>query len=578
MLSEEKSVDVEIKIKVSNTITRLMRSLDDPEMFRKILTEVLNSKNVVKEVTGLTQSEVFYKYFPEFYSKNKWGESFINCQQNSIYHRYGVFKHSLIAVQNAGGDNKPFTDDQVDTLKWTMLFHDIGKPVVKQVFEDGSESFVGHEEKSAQIASVIMHRIGFTEDRIKEICLLIENHDHFLNLSDATEQNFITLVQNLEGRKDLFYLLLEVKEADASAKSEHSNEIAKKVVAIFRDMANNYFQDAYIDVGGVNKLVNDQISGNFVSEAIDPELLVNNVIKDTNDYSSPEVHEKMREAINQMILRKDIEILYQPIFDVDKIAVYGYESFTRNKSHKTLNIMQIIDYSIEMGKYDRLQQAMFINSIEKFAEVEKREVNRIFVNIDMLSFDKYANKPRIYDMMDKNKIVVELKNYQKFDDVRISETIDEIKKLGGEVCINNFDGETFTIQQLEKLNIDYLKFDIFKFGDFLDNPAKIKFIEEVIRLSFVKDFKLIMAGIESFMQYKFLKEKGVKYMQGYYLAKPQNDIALWGEDILRLLKGAESLENANITFKTAEKEANFNPNDPNAIGNTFASNQVYGKQ
>ncbi len=578
MISEEKSTEVEIKIKVGNIITRLMRSTDDPEMFRKILSDVLNSESVVAEMTGLTQSKIFYKYFPEFYTKNKWGESFINCQQNSYYHRYGVFKHSLVAVELVGSDNKPFTDDQMDMLKWTMLLHDIGKPYVKQIFEDGKESFAGHEAKSSEIARGILYRIGFTEDKINDICLLIENHDTFLNINEATPENFVTLLSNLNGRKDLMYMLFEIKEADASAKSTHSMEVSKKVVEIFREIADNYFQESYIDIGGVSKLVNDQISGNLVSEAIDPELLVNNVLRDTNDYSSPEVHEKMRQSISEMILKKDIEILYQPIFDVDKVKVFGYESFTRNKSNKTLNITQIIDYSIEMGKYDRLQQAMFINSIEEFEEIEKREVNRLFVNIDMVSFDKYANKPRIYDMMDKNRIVVELKNYQKFDDVRIGETINEIKKLGGEVCLNNFDGDTFSIEQLEKLNIDYLKFDIFKFGDFLEDPRKIKFLDEVIRLSYVKDFKLIMAGVESYPQYKLLKDKGVKYMQGYYLAKPQNDIALWGEEILRLVKGAESLEHSKVTFETIKKEDNFNPNDPNATGNTFNSSQVYGRR
>lgn len=578
MISEEKSTEVEIKIKVGNIITRLMRSTDDPEMFRKILTSVLNSESVVAEMTGLTQSKVFYKYFPEFYTKNKWGESFINCQQNSYYHRYGVFKHSLVAVELVGGDNKPFTDDQIDMLKWTMLLHDIGKSYVKQIFEDGKESFVGHEAKSSEIARGILYRIGFSEDKINDICVLIENHDRFLNINEATPENFIELLNALNGRKDLMYMLFEVKQADAIAKSTHSMEVAEKVIEMFRDIANNYFQESYIDIGGVSKLVNDQISGNLVSEAIDPELLVNNVIRDTNDYSSPEVHEKMKESISEMIFKRDIEILYQPIFDVDKVKVFGYESFTRNKSNKTLNITQIIDYSKEMGKYDRLQQAMFINSIEKFEEIEKREVNRLFVNIDMVSFEKYANKPRIYDMMDKNKIVVELKNYQKFDDVKIGETISEIRKLGGEICLNNFDGESFTIEQLEKLNIDYLKFDIFKFGDFLEEPRKIKFLDEVIRLSYVKDFKLIMAGIESYPQYKLLKDKGVKYMQGYYLAKPQNDIALWGEEILRLIKGAESLEHANITFETVKKDENFNPNDPNAVGNTFNSSQVYGSK
>ena len=85
-----------------------------------------------------------------------------------------------------------------------------------------------------------------------------------------------------------------------------------------------------------------------------------------------------------------------------------------------------------------------------------------------------------------------------------------------------------------------------------------------------------MCGIESFPQYKILKDKGVKFMQGYFLARPQNDIPLWGQDIVALLKGREAAVNSNISFAAVENETNFNPNDPNAQGNIFASNQTYG--
>lgn len=68
--------------------------------------------------------------------KNEFGENVINCQQNSEYHKYGVFKHILHTIETVGTSQQiPLGDWQLKLLKWTMLFHDIGKPYVKKLMK-----------------------------------------------------------------------------------------------------------------------------------------------------------------------------------------------------------------------------------------------------------------------------------------------------------------------------------------------------------------------------------------------------------------------------------------------------------
>ena len=90
-----------------------------------IFTEILSDDEVAFLLTRISQNSIFLKYFPEFYEENIYGESVINCQQNNMYHNYGVFLHTLIAVANVGNLKNTSGDWQRKILKWTMLLHDI---------------------------------------------------------------------------------------------------------------------------------------------------------------------------------------------------------------------------------------------------------------------------------------------------------------------------------------------------------------------------------------------------------------------------------------------------------------------
>lgn len=563
------SVIVDTKIKTANTISRLQGAINDKKLLTNIMTDVLKSDTVVSDMIALSQNAEFSKIFPEFYMKNAYGESFINCQQNNKYHRYGVWKHTLVAIEVAAGTDKPFSDEQAKIIKWALLFHDIGKPFVKEISAEGAESFAGHEIKSSEIARYILGRFDFGPIELNQICRLIEYHDTFLNINDVNFDNMLLLFEKMDQDKDLFFMLLELKRADAIAKNIHAYEIAKKVLDGFMQIAKDYFNERSFQKVGISKFENDQITGKVGELGYDPEAIVQDSIVDRTDYTSSATHELMRECIAQMCIKRDIDLLYQPIFDLKNVKVWGYEAFSRNKSNPKLNITQIIDYAMEIDKFEKLQQSMFINAIERFSVTDKKEVNRLFISIDAQSFVKYANKPRVYDMMDKTAVVVSLKNYQKMDTRKIQDIIDEIRKLGGKVMLNNFDGLSFKQHDLEKLNVDYVKFDISSFGDFFANEKKYKFLETLITLCFVKDTKLVVSGVESYPVFSFLKTKGVQYLQGYFLAKPQKDIVLWGEDIYALVNGV-NIESINQPkFESTKKEVSYNPNDPNSIGGAY---------
>jgi len=114
-------------------------------------------------------------------------------------HDYDVFEHLLRSC-----DAAPSNDSDI---RFAALFHDLGKPVVKKIGEDGIPTFFNHEIESAKIAEKIMKRYRFPKNKMKKILHLVRHHMfHFTpEWSDAAVRRFIHKVE-LDSLEDLYLL------------------------------------------------------------------------------------------------------------------------------------------------------------------------------------------------------------------------------------------------------------------------------------------------------------------------------------------------------------------------------------
>ena len=88
-------MDIKETARIKKIISQLQMYDNDPKELTRIYTDILEEDNVSFILTKISQDKIFVKHFPEFYEKNEFGENVLNCQQNSDYHKYGVFKHIL---------------------------------------------------------------------------------------------------------------------------------------------------------------------------------------------------------------------------------------------------------------------------------------------------------------------------------------------------------------------------------------------------------------------------------------------------------------------------------------------------
>ena len=517
-------VDAKEKGRLRNIINNLNMYADNMKTVTQIYTNVLLDENVSYFLPKITQQDVFMRHFPELYVYNQYGENLFNCQQNSKYHRYSVFHHTVSSIENANVSEISIADWQKKIIKWTMFLHDIGKPYVKTIAEDGTESFVGHDEKSIDLAEVILNRFDFNKEEIRIILTLIKYHDKYLNVEDVTQENLTFLAKELNNDRELFYLLINVKDADAKAKSTESYNNFKIVKDKFYKFANSYFEQSSRQKIEIKE---STIQGKKDEDDDIPEQDMKLTSKD------------IKELIDEIITKKTIRVKYQPIVDLKTQSVFGYEALSQVTSTKKIKIDKLLEVAKDYNDYDKLQQVLFTNAIEQFENVVNRDSNIIMVNIDYDSYVNYVNKPRIYDMMARNKVVIEFKNYDNKDLTDIQETIQGIHLKGGKVAFDNFKLDKLTIEDICYLDIDYIIPDISFIKDIYKDFEKQKFINSLITYTISKDINLIAVGVENKKILDTLKLVGVRLVQGYYFGKPLPEINMMNEDIFNLLNTEE---------------------------------------
>ena len=127
--------------------------------------------------------------------------------QNTPHHKYDVAEHTLRALKNVKRDK---------ILRLTMLFHDMGKPMMKTTDENGRDHFRGHALVSEELARSIMHRLKFDNETIRTVTKLVCYHDYRV---EATPKN-VRRAMNRIG-VELFPYYLAVRLADVKAQSPY---------------------------------------------------------------------------------------------------------------------------------------------------------------------------------------------------------------------------------------------------------------------------------------------------------------------------------------------------------------------
>lgn len=126
----------------------------------------------------------------------------VGVEQPGGYHRWDVFEHTLHVIDAMPPDLK---------LRLAGLFHDAGKPSTKQLVENGA-TFYNHDKLSSKLAEKALKRLRYSNEIIKQVCILIEKHMFSENAGEKGIRRLINRVGI-----ELIFDLIALRKADTTA-------------------------------------------------------------------------------------------------------------------------------------------------------------------------------------------------------------------------------------------------------------------------------------------------------------------------------------------------------------------------
>lgn len=222
--------------------------------------------------------EVFCFIIPEL-------EAMIGFDQRSPYHNRDVWHHTLCAVADIPPE---------PVFRLTMLLHDIAKPVVCIIDDNGRGRFLGHPVRGSEMAEEILKRMKYPTDTVRHVATLVRYHDVKIKPEKTDVKKWLSKIG-----PEIFDELMYVRHADASGKYEKylgEAEAKNAALASIRDEiieAGECFSLPALAVNG-SDVMSAGFKGRQTGEAL--QKLLSLVIEDRVPNEKAQLMEVLRSA------------------------------------------------------------------------------------------------------------------------------------------------------------------------------------------------------------------------------------------------------------------------------------------
>lgn len=201
----------------------------------KIVKKVIKEGCFYEFLKLLKEYELLEHLFPEMTHT-------IDLPQNSRYHKYAVWTHTLEVVKSAENKYK----GNVAFVMGAFL-HDIAKGLqgVRGVNRIGEWSDLGHEEAGFPIAKKICRRLELGKATMGEVAMYVKWHGVRMSTTEKSVKHFLFKFKdtsnNVEQLRSKFSMLLDFMECDADGFNDDFGNGIKQTLVSLREISERVF-------------------------------------------------------------------------------------------------------------------------------------------------------------------------------------------------------------------------------------------------------------------------------------------------------------------------------------------------
>jgi diguanylate cyclase (GGDEF)-like protein len=231
-------------------------------------------------------------------------------------------------------------------------------------------------------------------------------------------------------------------------------------------------------------------------------------------------------AIAALLSLGTVSTVFQPIVELRSGELLGYEALARGPEGSALHApLKLFEAARSAGSDSALDRLCLTRALEGF--VAQQLPGRLFVNLrPQTLIDAAVQTPDWPSQLrklgvDPSRIVLELTEQDPLLDFGgMREILAQWRAAGFTVAIDDL-GEGFAGLRLwSELRPDWVKLDQHFTRGINVDPLKLEFVRAIEGIAHVCGSRVIAEGIETMAEYQVLRDLGVEFGQGYYIARP----------------------------------------------------------
>jgi EAL domain-containing protein (putative c-di-GMP-specific phosphodiesterase class I)/DNA-binding response OmpR family regulator len=246
---------------------------------------------------------------------------------------------------------------------------------------------------------------------------------------------------------------------------------------------------------------------------------------------------QLTRELRDIIRRKRVTTLFQPIVHAKDGKVFGYEILTRGPGNSSFrNSDMLFSFAREAKLAWALEAIALEGALKRLRQVDLLD-RKFLLNLEAEMF--VESEFRIHEMVSyfaehRGNFVFELTERAAIEDYAVfRELLDEFRAKGIEVAIDDAGSGYASLEAIAALAPDYLKITKSLISTLADEPIKQDLVKMLVELATKVGARTLAEGVETQEEYETCRDLGIDLIQGYYFAHPQEDLKLGDAEVAR---------------------------------------------